>query len=278
VGTHEVKINGGAERIECPVPAIVDPALREKALRRLEENKRFAGSRPHRNYLLSGLVECAHCGWTYRGTCASGSRTGKRYYYYGCGRRGATYDKRVERSCPNVNAEWLEDLVRQDVSSFLENPGEVLERVREQVEDDDQANELEERRESLEKRPARKQAERDRATRLYRRGLISEEEADVLLADLNNQTANLRLLIESVESDLSKREESKLAAMTTEAWRMDLRKNLAEVEEEITVDRDDYGRAKVDITYRFGPPEPPLEADCLVGVQDIRQRSLANRA
>jgi hypothetical protein len=66
--------------------------------------------------------------------------------------------------------------------------------------------------------------------------------------------------------------------MSTEAWRMDLRKNLAEVEEEITVDRDDYGRAKVDITYRFGPPEPPLEADCLVGVQDIRQRSLANRA
>lgn len=106
-----------------------------------------------------------------------------------------------------MNAEWLEDLVRQDVSSFLENPGEVLERVREQVEDDDQANELEERRESLEKRLARKQAERDRATRLYRRGLISEEEADVLLADLNNQTANLRLLIESVESDLSKRGE-----------------------------------------------------------------------
>ncbi len=115
-----------------------------------------AGSRPHRNYLLSGPVECAHCGWTYRGTCASGSRTGKRYYYYGCGRRGATYDKRVERSCPNVNAEWLEDLVRQDVSSFLENPGEVLERVREQVEDDDQANELEERRESLEKSPRQK--------------------------------------------------------------------------------------------------------------------------
>src|SRR5215208_3095079 len=286
VGTHEVKINGGEERIERAVPAIVDPALREKALARLEENKRFAGGRPHRNYLLSGLVECAHCGWAYRGTCASGSRTGKRYYYYACGRRTTTYDKRVERSCPHVNAEWLEDLVWQDVRSFLENPGEVLERVREQLEGDDQENELEERRESLEKRLASKQAERDRAMRLYTRGLISEEEADVLLADLKNQTANLRLLIESVETDLSKREESKLAAMTTEAWLVGLRKNLSEVEEDtkeaylqrrelvkllvekITVDRNENRRAKVDITYRFGPSEASPEADSLVGVQD----------
>jgi site-specific DNA recombinase len=293
VGTHEVRINGGTERIERPVPAIVDPALREKALSRMEENKRFAGGRPHRNYLLSGLVECAQCGWAYRGTCASGSRTGKRYYYYGCGRRGATYDKRVERSCPSVNAEWLEDLVWQDVRSFLENPGEVLERVREQLEGDDQADELEERRESLKNRLAGKQAERDRAMRLYMRGLISEEEADVLLADLKNQTANLRLLIGAVEGDLSKREESKLAAMTTEAWLMALRKNLSEVEEDteeaylhrrelakllvgkITVDRDEDGRAKVDITYRFGPPEAPIEAESLVSVQDSRRSLLA---
>jgi len=282
---HEVRINGGTERIERAVPAIVDPALREKALSRLEENKRFAGGRPHRNYLLSGLVECAHCGWAYRGTCASGSRTGKRYYYYACGRRTTTYDKRVERSCPSVNAEWLEDLVWQDVRSFLENPGEVLERVREQLEDDDQADELEERLESLEKRLASKQAERDRAMRLYMRELISEEEADVLLADLKNQSANLRLLIGAVESDLSKREESKLAALSTEAWLMALRKNLSEVEDDteeaylhrrelakllvgkITVDRDEEGRVKVDITYCFGPPEAPLEAVSLVGVQ-----------
>ena len=133
--------------------------------------------------------------------------------------------------------------------------------------------------------------------RLYTRGLISEEEADVLLADLKNQTANLRLLIGAVETDLSRSEESKLAAMTTEAWLMALRKNLSEVEEDteeaylhrrelakllvqkITVDRDDDGRAKVDITYRFGPPEAAREADCLVGVQgtcEIRQADTAS--
>ena len=103
-----------------------------------------------------------------------------------------------------MNAEWLENLVWQDLRSFLENPGEVLERVREQLEGGDQAAELGERLLSLEKRLVSKQAERDRAMRLYMRGLISEEEVDVLLADLKNQADNLRLLIGSVEADLSK--------------------------------------------------------------------------
>jgi site-specific DNA recombinase len=39
-GTHEVKINGGAERIERPVPPIVEPALQESAQATLTENKR----------------------------------------------------------------------------------------------------------------------------------------------------------------------------------------------------------------------------------------------
>jgi hypothetical protein len=170
----------------------------------------------------------------------------------------------------------------------------MLERVREQLEADDQADELKERLSNLQKRLASKQAERDRAMRLYMRGLISEEEADVLLADLKNQTENLRLLISSVESDLSGIEENKLTAMNTEAWLMSLRKKLSEVKqdteeaylhrrelvkllvEKITADRDEDGRAKVDITYRFGSPEAPLEVDSLVGVQSSPKHRLAN--
>jgi site-specific DNA recombinase len=275
----------------------VDHALREKALARLEENKRYAGGRPHRNYLLSGLIECAHCGWTYRGMSSSGSSTGRRYHYYGCSKRQRTHDKRYRGySCPQVNAEWLEDLVWQDVRSFLENPGEVLERVRDQLEADDQISELRERRANLEKRLASKQVERDRAMRLYLRELISEGEAEVLLADLKNQTENLRLLISSVESDLLRIEENRLTAMNTEAWLVSLRENLSEVErdteeaylhrrelvklvvEKITADRDEDGRAKVDITYRFGPPGAPPEADSLVGVQSSRKPLWAHRS
>jgi hypothetical protein len=51
--------------------------------------------------------------------------------------------------------------VWEDVRSFLENPGEVLERVREQMGDEDEAEKLERRRGDLGKRLAGKQAEKD---------------------------------------------------------------------------------------------------------------------
>jgi hypothetical protein len=75
--------------------------------------------------------------------------------------------------------------------------------------------------------------------------------------------------------------------MNTEAWLMSsrnkppeaylYRRELAKLlVEKITADRDEDGRAKVDITYRFGPPEAPLEVDSLVGVQSSPKHRLAN--
>jgi site-specific DNA recombinase len=287
-GTHVVKLNGGAELIEREVPVIVEPALREQALERLKENKRYAGGRRKRNYLLSGLIECGNCGWTYVGNATSHSKGGKRQYQYRYGTRLSVHDPRYRGySCPYINAEWLESLVWQDVRGFLQNPGEVLERVREQLEGGEQTEALEQRLASLQKRLSAKHSERERAMRLYTRGLASEEETEELLADLRNQADNLRLLISATEGDLSVAEEDRLVASNTEAWLLTLRKNLAEVEqdtdeafrkrrelvklliEKISADRDEDGRVRVDISYRFSPPESPSSADGLDGVRDF---------
>ena len=145
--------------------------MRKRALAVLAENKRYAGGKKGRNYLLRGLVWCARCGTTYGGACSSPPRTDKRYAYYKCYKRQAAYDKRArERSSPHVSAEWLEGLVWADVRGFLENPGEVLDRVREQLGSDDGAKELEVRREELGRRLATKQAEKDRYVRAYAQG------------------------------------------------------------------------------------------------------------
>ncbi len=52
------------------------------------------------------------------------------------------------------------------------------------------------------------------------------------LADLKNQTDNLRLLLEPVEADLSDRREWTALTDTTHAWLLSLRQRLAEVEED----------------------------------------------
>jgi site-specific DNA recombinase len=270
-GVHEVALDTG-EVVERPVSAIVSPGLQERAQAALAENKRYAGGKQRRDYLLRGLVWCAECGTAYAGTGTTSSNTTKRYYYYSCSRRKRRYDGRTNKlSCPHVNAEWLEELVWSDVRRFLENPGEVLERVREQGVGDD-IEELQARRESLARRLASKQTEKDRYVRAFAQGHISEDELAVYAADLKNQVDNLKLLIASVESDLAAREEHQMTAETTEAWLMTLQNRLAEVEadteearrkrrelsrllvERITVGSTEDGSIQVHTTYRFGPP------------------------
>lgn len=177
---------------------------------------------------------------------------------------------------PYVRAEWLEETVWSDVRRFLKNPGEVvLERVREQTiaGGGDDAAELAARHEDLSRRLAAKQAEKDRYVRLYAQGHISEEEMGVYIADLKNQTDNLRLLLASVEAELSQVQEQAALADTAEAWLYELRERLEEVEEDteegfearrrlvnllvsgITAGRQEDGSPEIKITYRFGPPD-----------------------
>src|SRR5215217_317979 len=142
-GIHEVTLGGG-EVVERPVPAIVSLGLQERAAAALAENKRYAGGKAQRrDYLLRGLVYCAECGAVYVGTGGTSARARKSYYYYSCSRRKRRYDGRTkELSCPHVSAKWLEETVWADVRQFLENPGEVLERVREQLSGADASGKL----------------------------------------------------------------------------------------------------------------------------------------
>jgi chromosome segregation ATPase len=172
-----------------------------------------------------------------------------------------------------VSAEWLEELVWSDVRHFLEEPGEILQRLREQHEAANDVEGLEARKKELAKRLAAKQAEKDRYVRAYAQDHISEEELDAYLVELKKQIDNLRVLLASIEVELSERRERTALTDTTHAWLLSLRQRLEEVEddtpegfekrkqlvrllvESISLGKSQQeGRAEVQITYRFGPP------------------------
>lgn len=108
--------------------------------------------------------------------------------------------------------------------------------------------------------------------KLYAQGLLEDEELEVYLADLKNQVENIKVLIASVEADLARKDQDALAALSTEAWLLTLRENLARVEQDteeaylarrelarllvegISVARGEDGRPRVQITYCFGAP------------------------
>ncbi len=82
-------------------------------------------------------------------------------------------------------------------------------------------------------------------------------------------------------------EEARLVARNTEAWLLTLRKNLVEVEQDtdeafrkrrelvkllidkISAGRGEDGGVRVDVSYRFSPPESSSSAVGLDGVRDF---------
>jgi hypothetical protein len=169
-----------------------------------------------------------------------------------------------------VRAEWVEDLVWQDIRRFLENPGEALERLREQTQDDGEGQTQGERHADLTKR--QKEAEKDRYVGLYAQGHLEDSELATYLEDLKVQVQNLQLLPGSLETDIAGKKEQQHLAETTGAWLTALRERTAEVKadteeaqatrrelvrllvEAVGVVRSDEGKTRVRITHRFGSP------------------------
>jgi hypothetical protein len=273
-GTHLVRISGGEGSVERECPPVVPIELQQQALARLAENKRHGRRQADRSYLLSGLIRCAVCGSAFVGH-PSGSHGKTRYYYICNDIRPQNQKKAARGHAPYVRAEWIEDLVWGDVKRFLENPGEVLERLRERAQADGKGEALAVRHADLTKRLGQKEAEKDRYVRLYAQGHLDDSELATYLEDLKYQTQNLRLLRESVEAEIAGKKEQQHLAETTGVWLHTLRERTAEVEadteeaqatrrelvrlllEAVEVDRTGEGKTRMRITYRFGPPASP---------------------
>jgi site-specific DNA recombinase len=214
----------------------VEPSLQCAAQLALEENRHRASAQRKgaRRYLLSGLVRCGTCGRPCCGRPVTKVKGGKRYFYYICtATRPEFAAKTTPHSTPRVSAPWLEELVWADVKRFVRNPGETLERIREELRGDTtRAAELEARRKNLSDRLADKHSERDRYIRLYAQGHISEAELETYLTDLTNQIGNLKLLLEAAEADYAESAASAQVADTTGAWLARLAERVEEVEED----------------------------------------------
>jgi hypothetical protein len=254
----------------------------------MAENKQYSGGNRVRNYLLRGLVVCDWCEVNYFGFPSK--KDHYRYHKCACTRWKKRYERRaMELDCPRVSGKWLEGIVWADVKRFLSTPGEILQRVRAQLSADDARAELEERCTSLRKKRAAAEEEKARLIRSYAKGTLDESELEIALPDVRNRIENLRLLLESVESDLAAHEQDRLAAQTTEVWLRTLASNLEDVEgdspeaferrrelvrclvERIIVGRDEKGHTRVEITYRFAPPSETVVESRVAQREDFEE-------
>ena len=285
-GQHVVHTKRG--ELGREVPAIVPEEIARAARERLAENKLYSGGRPKNKYLLRGLIKCGCCDVNYTGfpgRVKNETKDPYLYVRYACTKWRERYKRGwLHLQCPPVNAAELEALAWDDIKTFIEDPGDALERAKQQMLERAQSDGLEERRESLAKRLAQTQAEKSKYVKLYAQGNLDEDELEVHIADAKNRVANLKLLMESVEADIARRQQDYIAAQDAALWLASLRDSLEALEEgteeaflqrrevvkllveRITISAGENGRVKIDIIYKFCSPEPEEGAElCAVG-------------
>ena len=126
-GTHVWDIDGN--HIVREVSSIVDGETWERVQRQLDTNKWLSKRPDDHAYLLRGLIRCANCGAMYTGMLNTSGQDWRRYYYR-CGSQVG--EKRIGRPrCAGklIGADWIEDLVWEDIKAFVMNPGDVIHRL-----------------------------------------------------------------------------------------------------------------------------------------------------
>jgi len=105
--------NENAVRLENAIPPIIDREIWEKVQKRMNDRKKNAVNKAKREYLLSGLIECAACGSAYVGHTSTHKGHENRYYMCGAKYRNHTCD-----AC-NLNADHVETFVVQNLKAYL---------------------------------------------------------------------------------------------------------------------------------------------------------------
>ena len=198
-GTH---IWGSKDnQIERDVPALIEIDIWERAQRQLDTNKRLSTREQDLPYLLRGLITCT-CGRGFTGATFN-TKDNPVVRYYRCGSQAGDRLGRERCNAKVIAAQWIEDLVWEDIKAFVANPGEVINTLKERMDQELQSvPSVETRRQELVKSIKAKEAEKDRVLDAYRHGLIDIDalgdhvgRSKVELEPLEEELGNLTMIV-----------------------------------------------------------------------------------
>lgn len=280
-GIHRYGKKSKRQVIERKVPAIVDEQIWQEAQDALRGNQLLAMRNAKRNYLLRGLIKCEHCGLTYLGTCYNKVKGEVIYYTCPGKHKSRVQYGRLDHPCDGKAVQGvLEDYVWNDVLHFLNNPGEVLDELKQNLTPaPNSAAMMKQRIADLEKALDTKTQEQCQIVSLYRKGIIDDVMVASQLKDIQDETQN----VEQELLALRKKSQSNLmqgAYISTAddllsilrkrlaqpiSW--DLKRELIEIlVREIrveTLQEKNEKMARVHVFYRFGAPQDEVFAGAI---------------
>lgn len=169
------------EWIIVPVPSIVSVEIWERANKMLAKNATMGRRNAKRSYLLTGLVKCASCGYTFTG--GRKKKKGKKgqvwhLCYYRCAARGQRAPHVVkEIACPQsqISCTILENAVWSTVCQVLLKPKILIDSLEHDFATGDNAQ-LNAEIARLEKRIREKDLEDEKLYRAYMADVFDEHE------------------------------------------------------------------------------------------------------
>ena len=188
-------------QIERDVPALVELETWELAQRQLDANKRLSARPNDLAYLLRGLITCT-CGRGFTGATFN-TKDKAAVRYYRCGSQAGDKLGRERCNAKVIDAQWIEDKVWEDIKTFVANPGDVINTLKDRMDQElKSVPPTESRRRELTKAIDAKEAEKDRVLDAYRRGLIDIDalsdhvgRSKIELEPLQEELANLTVMV-----------------------------------------------------------------------------------
>lgn len=201
------------ELIDREVPAIVSQELWYQAQEVLKNNFLWAKRNTKREYLLRGLIKCGSCGRNLSSAYHKGRKREFERWYRCNGKLTHVQIATGNGSCPSksVKSEWIENLVWEELKGWILN-NDSLENVL-----STKLKEYEKEKGSWFIKLGRikadislKEEERSKILGLYRKGLITMNDVDIQLGEIDKEKVELENMAAELKakmvSDFSREE------------------------------------------------------------------------
>lgn len=236
------------------IPAIIEPAQFEAAQAQLKHNRRMAKRNNKTNrYLLRAMVSCGNCRRSCSGRCLSSGHS-----YYHCRTKTTLKELSEQDSCKTryIPVEQLDDLVWQDLCEVIQHPEMIIQAMEQAQNGSWLPQELQARRESLNRGQASLEKQLERLTEAYLGAVIPLNEYQRRRLELENRKRALGTQAQQIAIDTAQQVEVMQMATGAEDFCRRIASGLAEASfeqkrqlVELLIDRVVVVNEEVEIRY-----------------------------
>jgi site-specific DNA recombinase len=197
--------------VPVSIPAIISRETFDAAQRQLARNAEFCNRNIRRQYLLSGLIRCGKCGYSYN------ARTLRDTIYYTCNSK-LGHVNAVSCESHGVRGDIIEPVVWDCVKELLSQPKLIIEQMEKRDLEMEESGYLQESLKAIGRKLAKKKLQIDKLLEAYTIGAIDAELLKRQMAKVKAEQQKLVVAKQDLKKQLQATANQKLNTDSIEAF------------------------------------------------------------